>query len=258
MTKTLTLIAAASFVLAVACLSGAAALGWHGVHGHHWNWGPGNWTMEVRDSDNDVHTISHFSTSDSADGSSATREIAWNGTDKLDVDIDADVQFTQAPGPAKLVVSGPKDAVEHVVLDGSHLQYDDNGDYSGKLKVTLSAPNVSQFAINGSGALAIDGYNQDQLGVDVSGSGDVTAKGKTRQVKLDISGDGNVDMSGLVADSAEAQISGSGRASIAPTSAADLHISGDGEIDLKSHPPRLTSDVSGSGRIVEGDAAKPS
>jgi hypothetical protein len=257
MTKTLTLIAAASFVLAVACLSGAAALGWHGVHGHHWNFNP-NWSVNVRDDDtNEVRTISHFSTSDGADGS-ATREIAWNGTDKLDIDIDADVQFTQAPGPAKLVVSGPKDAVEHVVLDGSHLEYDDNGDYSGKLKVTLTAPNVSQFAINGSGALAIDGYNQDQLAVDVSGSGNVTAKGKTHQVKLDISGDGDVDMSALATESTDAQISGSGHASIAPTSAADLHISGDGEIDLKSHPPRLTSDVSGSGRIVEGDAPKPS
>ncbi|HEY1751610.1 MAG TPA: DUF2807 domain-containing protein [Caulobacteraceae bacterium] len=257
MTKTLTLIAAASFVLAVACLSGAAALGWNGVHDHHLGWGH-NWSINMDDGGHDVRSISHYSTSDSADGSTATREIAWNGTDKLDLDIAADVQFTQAPGPAKLVVTGPKDAVEHVVLDGSHLQYDDDGDYSGKLQVTLSAPNVSRFAINGAGALAIDGYNQDQLAVDVSGSGDVTAKGRTRDLSVDISGDGNVDMSGLTAATAQAQISGSGRAAIAPTDAADVHISGDGEIDLKTHPAKLTSDVSGSGRIIEGDETKPS
>ena len=47
-------------------------------------------------------------------------------------------------------------------------------------------------------------------------------------------------------------ISGAGRASIAPASAADLKISGSGEIDLLSHPAKLTSDVSGAGRIVEG------
>ena len=77
-------------------------------------------------------------------------------------------------------------------------------------------------------------------------------------MKLDISGSGDVDAGGLAADSADADISGSGKASIAPASAADLHISGDGEIDLKTRPSKLTSDVSGSGKIVEGDAGRPS
>jgi hypothetical protein len=258
MTKTLSLIAAASFVLAVACLSGAAALGWNGIHHHlgkHWD---DNWQVRMGDG-KDVRWISHYTTNDGADGTSATREIAWNGGDRLDVDLAADVQFIQSPGPAKLVVTGPKDAVDHVVLDGSHLQYaDDDGNNSGPIKVTLSAPDVRHFAINGSGGLTIDGFNQDDLDVAVSGSGNVTAKGKARDVKLDISGDGDVDMSELAADSAEADISGSGRASIAPANAADLHISGDGEIDLKTRPAKLNSDVSGSGRIVEGDNGLPS
>src|SRR4029077_10077442 len=37
----------------------------------------------------------------------------------------------------------------------------------------------------------------------------------------------------------------------------DLRISGNGEIDLLTHPAKLTSDVSGSGRIVEGGEAAP-
>jgi hypothetical protein len=36
-----------------------------------------------------------------------------------------------------------------------------------------------------------------------------------------------------------------------------LRISGNGEIDLLTHPAKLTSDVSGSGRIVEGGGAAP-
>ena len=61
-----------------------------------------------------------------------------------------------------------------------------------------------------------------------------------------------MNLGGLALDAADADISGSGRASMAPASAADLRISGSGEIDLLSHPTKLTSDVSGSGRIVEG------
>ena len=253
MTRTLSLIAAASFVLAVACLSGAAALGWHGLAHHHW--GGRNWHIHVRDDDGrNVWIGDHTET---ADGAQTTREIAWNGGDRLDLDLGADATFTQAPGPAKLVISGPAEAVGAVELSGSHLRLQRDIDYSGPLTVTLTAPNVRQFAINGSGDLAINGYSQDDLDVAVRGSGNVTAKGKVRALKLDISGSGGVDASGLTADSADADISGSGKASIAPAAAADLRISGNGEIDLLTHPAKLTSDVSGSGRIVEGGGAAP-
>jgi hypothetical protein len=255
MTRTISLIAAASFVLAVACLSGAAALGWHGMAHHHWGpWGHGIWNVHVRDDGKDDWTASHRFT---ADGAQTTREIAWNGGDSLDLDLGADVTFNQAPGPAKLVISGPAEAVQAVQLSGSHLQFANDVDYSGPLQVTLTAPNVRHFGINGSGQLAINGYDQDELSLDVSGSGNVVAKGKARALKLDISGSGDIDAGALASDSADADISGSGKASIAPTGAADLHISGDGEIDLLTHPAKVTSEVSGSGRIIEGQVTTP-
>lgn len=256
MTRTLVLISAASFVLAVACLSGAAALGWHGLRHHHWGpWGNG-WNIHVRDDNGqDVWVGRH---ADGADGAQTTREIAWTGGDRLDLDVGADVTFTQGgPGQGKLVITGPAGAVQNLELSGSHLQFANDTDYSGPLKVTMTAPNVKSFAINGSGNLAINNYDQDDLDLDVSGSGNVTAKGKARALKLDISGSGDVDAGGLTATSADADISGSGKASIAPTDAADLHISGDGEIDLMSHPAHVSSDVSGSGHIVEGGPAAP-
>jgi hypothetical protein len=254
MTRTLVLIAGASFVLAVACLSGAGALGWSEASHHHW--GPG-WNIHFGD-DHDRHFIGHGSPSDAASGATITRELAWSGGDSLDIGLPAKVQFTQSSGPAKLVVTGPKDAVDHVVLSGSHLQFDNDEDFDGPLTVTMTAPNVRHFDISGAADLAIAGYAQDDIDVDVSGSGSVTAAGKAKNVKLDISGDGTVDLSGLASESAQAEISGAGKATIAPASAADLHISGEGEIDLKSHPTKLTSDVSGAGRIVEGggDVAK--
>ena len=51
------------------------------------------------------------------------------------------------------------------------------------------------------------------------------------------------------------RIEGSGRATVAPTRKADLEISGDGEVDLTTHPADMHTDVSGSGRIVQGAAA---
>jgi hypothetical protein len=254
MTRTLVLIAGASFVLAVACLSGAAALGWHGMQKHGWS---NNWNINFDDG-HGARWFRHETSGDAASGPTETRQIAWTGGGEFDNDISADVQFTQAPGPAKLVVSGPKDAVDHVVLHGSRLDFEGDGDFSGPIKVTLTAPDVHHFGLSGAGNLTIANYAQDDLDIEVSGSGDVTGAGKAKSVKLDISGDSTVDLGALATDSADAEISGSGKATIAPANAADLHISGDGEIDLKTRPVKLNSDVSGSGKIVEGDEAKPS
>ncbi|HUO12743.1 MAG TPA: DUF2807 domain-containing protein, partial [Caulobacteraceae bacterium] len=129
MTRTLFLIAGASFVLAVACLSGAAALGWHGMHRHGWD---RSWNVDFDDG-HGARWFRHVE-SDDASGAVATRQIAWTGGGEFDNDISADVQFTQAPGPAKLVVSGPKDAVDHIVLNGSHLDFEGDGEYSGPVK----------------------------------------------------------------------------------------------------------------------------
>jgi len=252
MTRTLVLIAFAGFVLAVACIAGAVALGGQAIARHHWNH---NWTINWDDGhhrgwSSDVHVDD---SDHQAGGATASREIAWPGGDKIEFDVPANVQYTQAAGPAKLVISGPKDEVDRIELSGSQLlSRGGDDDDSSRLTVVMTAPDVRHFAVDGDNNLTIAGYDQDDLSVNVSGSGSVNAKGKTRSVELDISGDGDIDLSGLTTQRADADISGSGRASIAPTDAADLSISGSGEIDLLAHPAKLTSDVTGSGRIVEG------
>jgi hypothetical protein len=257
MIRNLFIIAGASFVLAAVCFAGAGALGWRNWFDH--GWGGGDWTVHLRNGDEIRHIDDHGDGS-SADGAATTREIAWGGADGLDLDLPADVQFTQGPGPAKLTVSGPRNLVDRVEVSGSHLQLNDDGwSNGGRLSVVMSAPNVHRFAIDGDSSLSVANYDQDELDIDVSGHGDVTAKGKARAAHIDISGDGDVNLGALATDSTDADISGSGRASIAPASAADLRISGSGEIDLLTRPAKLTSDVSGSGRIVEGQTPqKPS
>ena len=243
MTRTLVLIAFSGFILAVACIAGALALGGTALMNHHWG---RHWNVEW--DDDHRHVV--------ADGATASREIAWPGGSSIEFDVPGDVQYTQGPGPAKLIISGPKDEIDRVELSDGSLHSDGDFDFDdGRITVTMTAPDVRHFAINGDNSLVIAGYDQDDFGVDVSGNGKVSAKGKTRAIKLDVSGNGDIDLSGLTAQSADAEISGSGRASMAPTDEANVSISGSGEIDLLTHPAKLNSDVSGSGRVIEGAAA---
>jgi putative autotransporter adhesin-like protein len=245
MTRTLVLIAGVGFGLTVFCFVLVLAIG--GPAAWHSNWHR-SWQIH-----NGSIIIGHDDTPDvDGGGPVETREIAWSGASSLDVDIPVDIAFTQASGPAKLVITGPKGTVDQVEASGSNLDYRDEPENPQRVKIVMTAPDVRSFSLSGDETLSIAGYGQDDLDLDVSGTGRITAQGKTRTVKIDVSGDGDADLGKLAAEEASVDISGSGRTTIAPTDRADVDISGSGEVDLASHPATVHSDVSGSGRIVQG------
>ena len=53
-------------------------------------------------------------------------------------------------------------------------------------------------------------------------------------------------------------IDGSGEATLAPTGAANINISGSGDVTLLTRPAKLESTVSGSGSIRQKDTSGPS
>ena len=254
MIRVLAMISVAGFLLSAVCLSIAVSLAgpevisrgvwsWHGPF--HFDW----------DDDDHRHGFSwNYSSGDH--GPQASRDLAWSG-ESIDVDVPGDLQFTQADGPAKLVIYGPKSVIDHVVVDGGHIRFDRPMTDAQDLEIKLTAPKVTRFGLSGSGKLDIAGYRQDSLDLRVTGDGDVTAAGAAKQVKLDISGSGEADLGGLATDGAEVTITGSGRARVGPKAWAKLDISGSGDVTLLGRPERVESHVSGSGSIDQEDGAEP-
>jgi hypothetical protein len=257
MIRTLAMIAIAGFVLSIASFSAAIAIGgpeammdaaWSRRWG--WSWTDAGWGWGWRDHHH--HGRRDFAASFGPDGS---RELAWTGGDSLEIQLPAEVSYSQAPGPGRLVISGPQDMVRDVELDGGRLHLEGPHMGFGQLKVTMTAPDVRRFDVSGSGRLDIDNYRQDRLEVDLSGSGEVTAHGQAREINLDISGSGNADLGGVAAENADVQVSGSGTATVAPTRRAKLDVAGSGGVTLKSRPDQLESEVSGSGHIHQEGGA---
>ncbi len=248
MTRTLVIIAGVAAGLAAFCFILVAVVGGprllHGTWGNSWRVHDG-WV-----------TVGHnYWPDDDGSGPPETREIAWNGAPSLDVDIPADITFTQGPGPGKLTITGAKGTVDQIELAGPDLQYRDNVWNGQRVKVVMTAPDVRRFSLNGDETLSIAGYNQDDLAIDVSGDGKVTAEGRAGALTLDVSGSGDADLGKLTTKQARVDISGSGRSTVAPTDSADVDISGDGEVELATHPASVHTDVSGSGRVIEGQTS---
>lgn len=245
MIRTLSMIALAGFLLSVVCISIAVSLaGPEAIASGAWGWNGHGWLARH------VQVHDEF-TWDNDSGAEAERRMVWTGGQTLDVDVPADVTYTQGSGPATMVVSGPKDALDHLTVQDGRVSVASGHLHGGDLTITLTAPNVTRFGLSGSGKLDIEGYKQDDLALDVSGDGDVTAKGEAKRVRLTISGSGDADLDGLSHDQANVDISGSGSAHLAPKSKAQIAISGSGDVTLGSRPAHLTTDVTGSGHIEQ-------
>jgi Putative auto-transporter adhesin, head GIN domain len=252
MIRVLVMIAVTGFLVSVVTISCAVAIAgpdlftdallsrnFIGDHGH---WG---WNIDNDDFNRDRHS-----------GPQTTREMAWTGGDTLEIDVPAQITYTQAPGAGKLTVTGPQRALDSLEIEDGRLRFS-HGHYrhGGDLTIVMTAPAVTHFDLRGSGRLEIENYKQDKLNLDISGSAEVKAKGEAKGLQLSMSGSSDTDLSDLKLSDADVNIEGSGQATLAPTGAAIVDISGSGDVTLLTRPSKLESNVSGSGSIHQKDGS---
>lgn len=257
MIRTLVLVAIVGFVLSIGCIAAAFAIAggpfgirdWMMVHSSEWDW----------DSHDRHHGRHHrerdrLTFNDDVDsGASVTRDFTWPGGDRLQVDAPADIVFTQGP-TAKLTIQGPPSMVDHLSVRDGRIFLDDEVYEGRRLKIVMTAPKIRRFDLSGSQNLVVEDYAQDRLALDISGDARVSAKGRAPLVVLDIAGSGDADLADLVMDDAQIDISGSGTAKLGPKKSARVDVSGDGEVTLTAKPVKLTTDISGSGRVTQPGA----
>lgn len=253
MIRVLAMIAVAGFLLSAVCISVAVAIGGPEVVANgSWAWnGPWSWV------DHHHHWSSRSDGGSPSARDGRTLEAGWTA-DALELDLPAHVRFTQAPGPAKLVVTGPRDVIDNLKVHDGRIGLDGMHSFdAGDVTVELTAPKVTRFTVNGEGEIEIAGYDQPDLQVTISGDGRVRAAGKAQTARLTISGSGEGDFGALAMDRAEVNISGSGAAKVGPKTSARLDISGSGDVTLLSHPRHLETHVSGNGTIDQDEDAAP-
>lgn len=259
MIRTLFIIAGAALVLCIAALGGAVAMGGQDLQRHGWAW-------TIHDDDGETVRIERIKGGGTDDlGPHVTRTLAWTGGRTLRVDSSVDVEYVQGEA-ATVMVAGPKGLADRVRLENGRLFLAEGDERivfgwskdgidarseRDELRVTVTAPNLDRFEVNGSGDLSIADYDQPSLAIEVSGSAEVRASGRTEALDLDISGSGEANLEDLATGTASVDISGSGDARIAPTGETSVRISGSGDVALTDRPSKLTTDISGSGDVYQ-------
>lgn len=259
MIRTLFIIAGAALVLCIVTVGGAVAIGGQDLQRHGWAW-------TFKDDGGETVRFERVRGGGTDDlGPNVTRTLAWTGGETLRLDSAVDVEYVQGEANS-VVVTGPKGLADRVRLEDGRLYLGDgdervvfgwsSGNFSARserdeLKIVVTAPAVKRFEVNGSSDVVIRGYDQPTMALDISGSAEVTASGRTEALDLDISGSGEAALDDLATARAVVDVSGSGDAHIAPTDEAQISISGSGDVGLSTRPARLNSDISGSGDVYQ-------
>lgn len=241
MIRALVIVAVAGFLMSVACITAAVSIGGpEAIARSAWSW---NW-----DWGDHPHHFGVWRHGDHDGGPQAQRDFPWSG-DRLEVNAPAEIDYIQAPGPAKLTIRGSRRALDQVRVEGGRITLVPGAPRWSELHITLTAPDVTRFELNGADELNITGYKQDELSLSASGHAEIQAQGETKSVKLSVSGAGEADLSQLKTARADIDISGAGAATVGPTDWARVQISGMGDVELLTRPKQLETHVSGAGHI---------
>jgi Putative auto-transporter adhesin, head GIN domain len=240
--RTLGWIAAGGLGVGVVCLSLAYALGARDVHGIG------------------LGTLLGQSCSDGAKGDArqSERRWTWAGGDTVEVALPATVRYRGGEG-SDLIARGSPDVLAHIEIRGGRIMLDCHQSWRSRdIEVTLPGRAFRRISLSGSGKLIMENVNQPDLDFRISGSGTVRAQGTVDHATISVAGSGDARLADLAMKELTAKISGSGKVEAAPKDAADIKISGSGDVRLLSRPTHLSSRVSGSGRITQSslDAAE--
>jgi hypothetical protein len=179
-------------------------------------------------------------------GAAVTRELPWDGSESLTVEVPANVRFVQTSGPGKVVVTGPRRSVDGFSATGGVLR-DDRWRTGAPLQIVVYAPKITYFSLKGSDKLVVEGFDQPELKIETVGRAEVKATGQAGHVTLQLQGFGWVDLSALAANEADVSLTGSRHALVGASDR--VRVSGNGSVVLVTKPETLDLALGESGRV---------
>lgn len=123
---------------------------------------------------------------------------------------------------------------------------------SGDIRSSVSGGDLT-VSIEGSGDIEFDALDAAFVGATIRGSGNIILAGRSSELRVDIDGSGTVEAAELASERVTVTVGGSGDVSVHAVNALDASIAGSGTIRYSGSPSELTSQVSGSGEIVQDD-----
>ena len=182
---------------------------------------------------------------------SENRELTNFSSINLIGGIDVNIKFSDK---YNCTVVSDENLIPYIKTEvvNNNLQISINKNYSSieGIEVNVNAPEYDEVSISGSGDINIIDFKNDNLSLNISGSGDITANGEVQTLIAKISGSGDIISAELISKSATITINGSGDAKIWASDSISAQINGSGNIEYYGNPINVQSKINGSGDII--------
>ena len=157
-----------------------------------------------------------------------------------EIDLSGSCDLRIQIGPEqKVEVWGDDNLIDRIrteVTGGDLLRIDTRGSYSTRrgLRVDITVPHLVRLDITGSGDADISGLDGDDLELNIDGSGDVQLVGTVGYLDIDVQGSGDVRAVDLSAGEIRTKTKGSGDIELEGTAATlEIELRGSGSIDAR-------------------------
>lgn len=177
-------------------------------------------------------------------------EWEWDGSDGLGVSlVGAKVRYVPTL-PARIVITGPDEALERVRVGQGQIRWCDNCRAIKGLEVIVSGVTLHNVALSGADIdIQLGRLNQDRLSLSLSGTGEIGAGGRVDRLDASIAGAGDIQMADAAVKRANIHIAGSGDVTVNPRDEANVSVAGSGKVRMTAMPARLNQSITGSGGV---------
>lgn len=105
----------------------------------------------------------------------------------------------------------------------------------GSIDIEITMPNIEEMEINGSSDVAIEGVNNQELVLEINGSGNIDVTGQSDELEIEINGSGDVNMHEVNGKDVDVEINGSGDIELTSGTCEnfDIEINGSGSVRAK-------------------------
>jgi hypothetical protein len=121
------------------------------------------------------------------------------------------------------------------------------------LVVEISSPHLKAITMGGAGNSILNDLDENDLKLELNGSGKVHADGKVDRFSVSLNGSSAVDAKNLISERADMSITGSGDIDITSKQSLNVTIIGSGDVNYYGHPEQIEKQILGSGEVRAGD-----
>lgn len=154
---------------------------------------------------------------------------------------------------SRMIISGSDAFVQSVVAehrrDVLRLSQQGTNLNHGRAQIRIEAPGLASIVVNGSGNLRASEFHGEHLQLVINGSGNIIIDGQVETLDASISGNGQLNASGLSARVVDVAVSGSGGAYLRAAEVLRAAVSGSGSVRYSGNPEQVNSAISGSGSV---------